>query len=169
MIGSDVMDLALMGGPYWRLMFMIGLGACIFLLHFVYFRLHGCYLALGFGQLVCSLQHVLLRGQLLGEDVFLLFQGLKLEAYNCELVLVGPRRSCDFVCGAWRLGFRRWELCGRVFLGGSRIILVFLRGGSVSFLLCGAIEGWLSSWKHGGRPCWVLGFFTTQSICIHEG
>ena len=42
-------------------------------------------------------------------------------------------------------------------------------GESVGFLLCGAIGGWFQSWEHGGRPCWVLGFLTTQSKCIHEG
>ena len=41
-------------------------------------------------------------------------------------------------------------------------------GGSVVFLFGGAIEGWFTSWEHGGRPCWVLGFLTTQSKCIHE-
>ena len=29
-------------------------------------------------------------GLLLGEDIFLLFQGLKLEAHDGELILVGP-------------------------------------------------------------------------------
>jgi len=42
-------------------------------------------------------------------------------------------------------------------------------GGSMGFLFCGAIEGRFSTWEHGGRPCWVLGFFTTQSMSIHEG
>ena len=79
----------------WGLL-MIGLSACTFLLHFVNFCLHGCYFALGLGQLVCSLQRILLRGQLLGENVFLLFQCLELEAHDGELVLAGPRRSCDF-------------------------------------------------------------------------
>ena len=40
---------------------------------------------------------------------------------------------------------------------------------SVGFLFCGAIEGWFSSWEHGRRSCWVLGFLTTQSMSIHEG
>ena len=78
-IGSNVMDLILMGNPYWRMvwwLFMIGLSACTFLLHFVNFCLHGCYFALGLGQLVCSLQRILLRGQLLGEDFLLPLQGL---------------------------------------------------------------------------------------------
>ena len=86
-VGSDVVDLVLMGGSQRRLLFMIGLGTCTFLLHFVNFCLHGCYLALGLSQLVCSLQCVLLRGQLLGEDVFLLLQGLELEAHDGELIL----------------------------------------------------------------------------------
>ena len=120
------MDLILMGAQR-RLLFMIGLSIRVFLLHFVNFCLHGCYLALGLGQLVCSLQCVLLRGQLLGEDVFLLFQGLELEAHDGKLILVGPRRSCGFECGIQWLGALRWELCGLAFLGASRIILVFLR------------------------------------------
>ena len=65
----------------WGLL-MIGLSACTFLLHFVNFYLHGCYLAVGLNQLVCSLQRILLCGQLFDEDIFLLFQGLKLEAYD---------------------------------------------------------------------------------------
>ena len=99
MNGPNVMDLVLMGSPHQRLLFLIGLSTCAFLLHFVNFCLHGCYLALGLGQLVCSLQCVLLRGQLLGEDVFLPFQGLELEAHNGELILAGPRRFYDFECG----------------------------------------------------------------------
>ena len=82
MNGPNVMDLVLMGSPHQRLLFLIGLSTCAFLLHFVNFCLHGCYLALGLSQLVCSLQRILLCGQLLGEDIFLLFQGLKLEAYD---------------------------------------------------------------------------------------
>ena len=78
-------------------------------------------------QLVCSLQHVLLRGQLLGEDVFLPFQGLEPEAHDGELLLVGPRRFCDFGCGIGWLVVVWWELCGNVFLGGSGIILVVPR------------------------------------------
>ena len=101
-IGVNVLDPILMRGPYRRVLwglFVIGLSACAFLLHFVNFCLHGCYLALGLSQLVCSLQHVLLRGQLLGEDVFLPFQGLELEAHDGELILVRPRKFCDFGCG----------------------------------------------------------------------
>ena len=69
---------------------MIGMSTRAFLLHSVNFCLHGCYFALGFGQLVCSVQSILLDSQLFGEDIFLLFQGLKLEAHDCELILVGP-------------------------------------------------------------------------------
>ena len=77
---------------------MIGLSNCTFLLHFINFCLYGRYFALGLGQLVCSLQRVLLRGQLLGEDVFLTLQGPELEAHDGELILVGPRRFCNFGC-----------------------------------------------------------------------
>ena len=98
MNGSDVMDLVLMRRPHRRLLFMIGLSTYTFLLHFVDFCLHGCYFALGFGQLVCSVQCVLQCGQLLGEDVFLLLQSLELEAHDGELILVGPRRFCNFGC-----------------------------------------------------------------------
>ena len=52
-VGSD-------GGPQRRLMFMIGMSTRAFLLHSVNFCLHGCYFALGFGQLVCSVQSILL-------------------------------------------------------------------------------------------------------------
>ena len=72
------------------LLFMIGLSVRAFLLHYVNFCLHGCYFALGLSQLVCSIQRVLLGSQLLGEDIFLFFQGLKLEAHDGELILVGP-------------------------------------------------------------------------------
>ena len=75
---------------------MIGMSTRAFLLHSVNFCLHGCYFALGFGQLVCSVQSVLLNSQLFGEDIFLLFQGLELEAQGGELILVGPRRICNF-------------------------------------------------------------------------
>ena len=129
-IGVNVLDPILMRGPYRRVLwglFVIGLSACAFLLHFVNFCLHGRYLALGLGQLFCSLQRILLCGQLFGEDVFLLFQGLELEAHDDKLILVGPRRSCGFECGIQWLGALRWELCGLAFLGASRIILVFLR------------------------------------------
>ena len=44
------------------------------------------------GQLVCSVQGVLLNGQLPGEDLFLLFESLKLEVQSGELILVKPRR-----------------------------------------------------------------------------
>jgi len=59
---------------------MIGMSTRAFLLHSVNFCLHGCHFALGLSQLVCSIQRVLLGSQLLGEDIFLLFQGLELEA-----------------------------------------------------------------------------------------
>ena len=75
---------------------MIGMSVRAFLLYSVNFCLHVCYFALDLGQLVCSLQRILLRGQLLGENVFLLFQCLELEAHDGELVLAGPQRSCDF-------------------------------------------------------------------------
>ena len=78
------------GGPQRMLLFMIGLSVRTFLLHYVNFCLHGCYFALGLSQLVCSIQRVLLGSQLLGEDIFLFFQGLKLEAHDGELILVGP-------------------------------------------------------------------------------
>ena len=121
------MDLVLMRSPRRRLLFMIGLSTCTFLLHFDDFCLHGRYFALGFGQLVCSVQCVLLRGQLLGEDVFLLLQGLEMEAHDGELILVGPRRFCNFGCSiGWLVVL--WGLCGKVFLGGSGIILVVIRG-----------------------------------------
>ena len=45
-VGSDVVDLVLLGGP---LLFMIGMSTRAFLLHSVNFCLHGCYFALGFG------------------------------------------------------------------------------------------------------------------------
>ena len=69
---------------------MIGMSTRAFLLHSVNFCLHGCYFALGFGQLVCSVQSVLLNSQLFGEDIFLLFQGLELEAQGGELILLDP-------------------------------------------------------------------------------
>ena len=75
---------------------MIGMSTRAFLLHSVNFCLHDCYFALGLGQLVCSVQRVLLDGQLLGEDIFLLFQGMELEAQGGELILVGPRGICTF-------------------------------------------------------------------------
>ena len=59
-VGSDVVDLVLMGGSQRRLLFMIGMSTRAFLLHSVNFCLHGWYFALGFGQLVCSVQSVLL-------------------------------------------------------------------------------------------------------------
>ena len=59
---------------------MTGMSARAFLLYYVNFCLHGCYFALGFGQLVCSVQSILLDSQLFGEDIFLLFQDLELEA-----------------------------------------------------------------------------------------
>ena len=105
---------------------MIGLSACTFLLHFVNFCLHGRYLALGLGQLFCSLQRILLCGQLFGEDVFLPFQGLELEAHDGELILVGPQSSCNFGCCVQSLCFLWWEFCGWVLLGCSGIILIFL-------------------------------------------
>ena len=74
------------------LLFMIGLSVRAFLLHYVNFCLHGCYFVLGLGQLVCSVQGVLLNGQLPGKDLFLLFQSIKLEIQNGELILVRPRR-----------------------------------------------------------------------------
>ena len=74
------------------LLFMIGLSVRAFLLHYVNFCLHGCYFALALGQLVCSVQGILLNGQLPGEDLFLLFQSLKLEVQSGELILVRPRR-----------------------------------------------------------------------------
>ena len=69
---------------------MIGMSTRAFLLHSVNFCLHGWYFALGFRQLVCSVQSVSLDNQLLGEDILLLFQGLELEAQGGELILVGP-------------------------------------------------------------------------------
>ena len=71
---------------------MVGLRARSFFLHSVNFCLHGCYFVLGLGQLVCSVQGILLNGQLPGEDLFLLFQSIKLEIQNGELILVRPRR-----------------------------------------------------------------------------
>ena len=49
MNGSNVMDLVLMRSPHRRLLFMIGLSTCTFLLHFDNFCLHGRYFALGIG------------------------------------------------------------------------------------------------------------------------
>ena len=97
-VGSDVVDLILMGGSRRRLLFLIGLSTCAFFLHSVNFCLYGYHFALGLSQLVCSIQRVLLGGQLLGEDIFLLLQGLELEAHDSELILVGPRRFCNFGC-----------------------------------------------------------------------
>ena len=77
--------------------------------------------------MVCSVQCVLLRGQLHGEDVFLLLQSLELEAHDGELILVGPRRFCNFGCSIGWLVVLWWGLCGEVFLGGSGIILVVIR------------------------------------------
>ena len=108
---------------------MIGLSVRTFLLHSVNFCLHGCYFALGLSQLVCSIQRILLYGQLFGEDIFLLFQGLKLEAHDCELILVGPRRICNFGSSVGWLVALWWGLCGKVFLGGSGIILGVVQGG----------------------------------------
>ena len=150
------------------LLFMIGLSVRTFLLHSVNFCLHGCYFALGLSQLVCSIQRILLYGQLFGEDIFLLFQGLKLEAHDGELILVRPRRICNFGSSVGWLVALWWGLCGKVFLGGSGIILGVVHGGSVVFLFVWAIECWFSSWEHSGRPFWVLGLLTTQSKCIHE-
>ena len=79
--------LLLVSGSSRRLLLMVGLRARAFFLHSVNFCLHGCYFVLGLGQLVCSVQDVLL-----GEDLFLLFQSLKLEVQNGELILVRPRR-----------------------------------------------------------------------------
>ena len=93
----------------------------------VNFCLHGCHFALGLSQLVCSLQHVLLRAQLLGEDVFLLLQGLEMEAHDGELILVRSRRFCNFGCGIRWLVVMWWELSRWVFLRGSGIILVVLQ------------------------------------------
>ena len=88
----DVVYLILVSGSSRRLLLAVGLRARAFFLHSVNFCLHGCYFALGLGQLVCSVQGVLLNGQLPGEDLFLLFQSLKLEVQSGELILVRPRR-----------------------------------------------------------------------------
>ena len=140
-VGSDVVDLILMGGPQWRLLFMIGMSIHAFLLHSVNFCLHGCYFALGFGQLVCSVQSVLLDSQLFGEDIFLLFQGLELEAQGGELILVGPRGIYTFGNSVGWVVVICWGLCGKVFQRGSGIILGVTTGGSVAFLFVCAIEG----------------------------
>lgn len=42
-------------------------------------------------------------------------------------------------------------------------------GGFVAFLFICAIEGWFTSWEHGGRHCWILRFLSTQEKYIHEG
>ena len=98
---------------------MIGMRTRAFLLHSVNFCLHDCYFALGFGQLVCSVQSVLLDSQLFGEDIFLFFQGLELEAQGGELILVGPRMICTFGNSVGWLVVICWGLCGKVFLRGS--------------------------------------------------
>jgi hypothetical protein len=161
MISLDVGDLILVRGSQRRLLLIIGLSVRAFFLHSIKLCFHSCYFALGLGQLVFSVQRVLLDGQLLGKDLFLLFQGLELEAQGGELILVGPRRICNFGSSVGWLVALWWGLCRKVFAGGSGIILGIVHGGSVVFLFVCAIEGWFTSWEHGGRPCWVLGFFTT--------
>ena len=96
---------------------MIGMSTRAFLLHSVNFCLHGWYFALGFGQLVCSVQCILLRGQLLGEDVFLPLQGLELEAHDGELILVGPRRFCNFGCSIGWLVVLWWGVVWKIVPG----------------------------------------------------
>ena len=115
---------------------MVGLRARAFFLHSVNSCLHSCYFALGLGQLVCSVQGVLLNGQLLGEDLFLLFQTLKLEVQSGELILVGPRRICNFGGSIGWLVVIWWRLCGEVLLRGSGIILGVARGWVCGFPLC---------------------------------
>jgi len=79
------------------------------------------------GQLVCPIQRILLGSQLLGEDIFLVFQGLELKAHDSEFILVGTQRLCNFECSIGWLVVIWWGLCGKVFLGGSGIILVVLQ------------------------------------------
>ena len=148
---------------------MIGMSVRAFLLYSVNFCLHVCYFALDLGQLVCSVQRVLLDGQLLGEVIFLLFQGLELEAQGGELILVGPRGICTFGNSVGWVVVICWGLCGKVFLRGSGIILGVTTGGSVAFLFVCASKGWFTSSEHGVRHCGVLCFFTTQAKCIHKG
>ena len=135
-VGSDVVDLVLMGGSQRRLLFMIGMSTRAFLLHSVNFCLHGWYFALGFGQLVCSVQSVLLDSQLFGEDIFLFFQGLELEAQGGELILVGPRGICTFGNSVGWVVVICWGLCGKVFLRGSGIMLGVAHGWVCGFPLC---------------------------------
>jgi len=122
-VGSDVVNLILVSASRRRLLLVIGLSVCTFFLHSVNLCLHGCYFAPGLSQLVCSVQRVLLNGQLLGKDLFLFFQGLKLEAQGNELILVRPRRICNFGSSVCWLVVIRWRLCGRVFFDGSGIML----------------------------------------------
>ena len=62
-----------------------------------------------------------------GEDVFLLLQGLEMEAHDGELILVRSRRFCNFGCGIRWLVVMWWELSRWVFPRGSGIILVVLQ------------------------------------------
>ena len=115
---------------------MIGLSVRAFFLHSVKLCFHSCYFALGLGQLVCSVQRVLLDGQLLGEVIFLLFQSLELEAQGGELILVGPRGMCTLGNSVGWLVVICWGLCGKVFLRGSVIMLGVTHGWVCGFPLC---------------------------------
>jgi len=85
-------------------------------------------LRLAFGQLVCAVQRVLLDFQLLGEGLFLLFEGPKLKAEGGELILVGARGFCDLGSSAEWLSVTWWRLRGVGSLDGSRTILGVFRG-----------------------------------------